>query len=313
MTNSDPRHDRIASDSQKSSHHNTANVQTNVHTTSDVNNKRDIHKQSDISNKSDVNEIPSTSIVNAQSVLITGASSGIGKQLAIDYAKEGWHVFACGQNEEKLNQLIEAETTDRRQGLIEPLIFDVTNADEVQTVLGTLTWLPELIILNAGTCEYIENGWVDAALFRRVFDVNVFGMLNCIEAMQSRFTANTHLALMGSTACYVPLPRAEAYGASKAACAYIAHTLAIDLANRGVTVSLISPGFVKTPLTDKNDFAMPLLVSPEYASEKIRQGIGKKKREIHFPRRFSLFMKMLALLPLNIQLAAIKRMTGKTA
>lgn len=242
-----------------------------------------------------------------QQVLITGASSGIGAQLAKDYAAQGWQVLACGQSRERLAQLTEANAN------IQPLFFDVTDLAAVKQAIDTLSQMPSLIILNAGTCEYIEQGDIDVALFRRVFEVNVYGVLNCIQAMQASFSDSTHLVIVGSTASYLPLPRAEAYGASKAAVAYITKTLAIDLAKRGVKVSLVSPGFVKTPLTDKNDFAMPMLVSAQYASEKIRHGIAVGKNEIHFPLRFSLMLKVLALLPLRVQYAAIKRMTGKTS
>ncbi|MBC7006780.1 SDR family NAD(P)-dependent oxidoreductase [Photobacterium sp. BZF1] len=246
-------------------------------------------------------------MTNNKQVLITGASSGIGKQLAIDYANNGWSVLGCGQNAERLQAL--SELNDN----ITTVNFDVTNNQDVHEKLSALDDVPDLVILNAGTCEYIEHGHIDVALFRRVYEVNIFGLLNCIEALQSSFNSNTHLVIIGSTASYIPLPRAEAYGSSKAAIAYIANTLAIDLANKGVTVSLVSPGFVKTPLTDKNDFAMPMLMSPEFASEKIREGIAAKKKEIHFPLKFSLFLKFIALLPIRLQLATVKRMTGKTS
>ena len=238
-------------------------------------------------------------------VLITGASSGIGEQLAIDYAEDGWYVFACGQSEERLNKLCD------RSNNIHSVKFSVTNLDDVTQAISSLPQIPDLIILNAGTCEYIEDGLIDVALFKRVFDVNVYGLLNCIQALQHHFCAATHLVIVGSTASYIPLPRAEAYGASKAAVAYITNTLAIDLAHQGVKVTLVSPGFVKTPLTDKNDFAMPMLVTPQFASSAIRTGVAAGKTEIHFPHKFSLLLKTLALLPLRIQLAVIKRMTGK--
>lgn len=240
-------------------------------------------------------------------VLITGASSGIGEQLARDYAARGWQVLACGQSHERLAKL--ADTS----GNIQPLVFDVTDLQAVTQALDALPQLPPLLILNAGTCEYIEHGQIDVALCRRVFEVNVFGILNCIEALQARFDAHSHLVIVGSSASYLPLPRAEAYGGSKAAVAYLTKTLAIDLAQRGVNVSLVSPGFVKTPLTDKNDFAMPMLVSAQYASAQIRRGIAAGKAEIHFPLKFSLLLKGLALLPLRLQYAVIKRMTGKTS
>ncbi|GHA33984.1 SDR family NAD(P)-dependent oxidoreductase [Photobacterium aphoticum] len=246
-------------------------------------------------------------VVLPKNVLITGASSGIGRQLALDYAEQGWTVFACGQNAERLAQLANAHQN------IQTVQFDMTDLAETQAALQALPVVPALIILNAGTCEYIEHGEIDTDLFRRVFEVNVFGTLHCIQALQTQFDSMTHLVLMGSTASYVPLPRAEAYGASKAAIAYLANTLALDLEPQGVTVSLVSPGFVETPLTDKNDFPMPMRVPVAFASEKIQAGIAAKKREIHFPLTFSLFLKSIALLPLPMQLWVVKRMTRKSA
>ncbi|WP_434361505.1 SDR family NAD(P)-dependent oxidoreductase [Parasalinivibrio latis] len=242
-----------------------------------------------------------------QCVLITGASSGIGKQLAVDYANQGSFVIACGRNAPTLEALAAVHPN------IEPLVFDTTNEDQTYNSLSSLSKNPELIILNAGTCEYIEQGQLDPALFKRVFNVNVFGVVNCIAGLQHFLTKGTHLALMGSTAAYVGLPRAEAYGASKAALSYLAKSLSVDLEEYGVTVSLISPGFVKTPLTDKNDFAMPMMVTPEEASVSIRKGIERGKREIHFPRKFSLFLKAISLLPISVQVSLVKRITRRAA
>ncbi|MGF1723569.1 SDR family NAD(P)-dependent oxidoreductase [Photobacterium nomapromontoriensis] len=235
-------------------------------------------------------------------VLITGASSGIGEQLAVEYAHSGWNVYACGQNKHRLDSL-----SSRHENIVS-LCFNIVDLNETRSALEGLCPLPDLIILNAGTCEYIENGQIDVALVRRIYEVNVFGLLNSIEAVQDRFTAMTHLVIVGSTASYVPLPRAEAYGSSKAAVAYIANTLSLDLADKGVTVSLVSPGFVKTPLTDKNDFPMPQLVTTQFAAAKIMKGIARKQNEIYFPLTFSLLLKAIALLPINLQIAIIKRM-----
>ncbi|MGF1769986.1 SDR family NAD(P)-dependent oxidoreductase [Enterovibrio makurazakiensis] len=236
-------------------------------------------------------------------VLITGATSGIGLQLAKDYESSGWHVVACGRNIDQLSRWVDNRDT------VTILSFDATNEEETQRVLGAIDAPCDLIILNAGTCEYVDHGEIDVSMFKRVFNINFFGLLNCIQALQSTFTSQTHLALMGSTAAYVGLPRAEAYGASKAAVSYLARSLSVDLESKGVTVSLVSPGFVKTPLTDKNDFPMPMLITPEEASLAIREGLEKKKAEVHFPKKFSFLLKLISSLPMAFQLALVRKMT----
>ena len=165
--------------------------------------------------------------------------------------------------------------------------------------LAALAALPELelVILNAGTCEYIDANNFDAASFERVICINLIGLANCLQALIPKLAAGSSLSLMGSSSSYLPLPRAEAYGASKAAIEYLAKTLAITLGKEGIHVSYIAPGFVETPLTDLNDFPMPMRVDVEFASRRIRQGLERKQSEIHFPRLFTGLMKTLALLP----------------
>lgn len=226
-------------------------------------------------------------------VLITGASSGIGQQLALDYARDGWDVLACGRDKQRLHALTTAFPT------IRTLAFDMTNLADTQQALDGVT--ADLVILSAGTCEYLDNGVVDAEKVRRVLTTNVIGPVNCLSVLLPQLANGSHLALVGSTASLVALPRAEAYGASKAALAYFARSLSLDLQARNITVSLILPGFVDTPLTARNDFPMPMLISVSHTSEAIRRGLAKKKREIAFPLRFALLLNAISLLPQSWQ------------
>ena len=131
-------------------------------------------------------------------------------------------------------------------------------------------------------------------------ETNFFGTLNCIMAVNSYFRErkNGHISLVSSVAAYRGLPAASGYCASKSALTSLAESLYFDFKRYGVRVSVISPGFIKTPMTDKNKFPMPMIKSPEYAAEKIFIGLTKKNTfEIHFPITFTIMMKLLKIMP----------------
>lgn len=237
-------------------------------------------------------------------ILITGTSSGIGKQLALDYLKDSQDthtVYCCGRNRDALQELA-AEFPDK--AII--LEFDIQSYEECKESLSAQQDL-DLVILNAGTCEYIDANHFDARSFKRVFDINVVGMANCLEFLIPRMRKNSTLALMGSSSSFLPLPRAEAYGASKAATEYLAKTMAITLHAKAIHVSYIAPGFVATPLTERNDFPMPMQITAEQAALAIRKGITRKRRVIHFPKLFTWLLLFLRSLPLFVQLKLIRK------
>ena len=223
-------------------------------------------------------------------VLITGATSGIGRQLAIDYHRENHEVWALGRNQKALDEL-------SAEGL-QAVRVDLENPASAREWFSTMPPL-DLAILNAGSCEYVDLPTFDSDLVSRVMRANVESMALSIEGVLPllRQGVRPHLVAVGSSAAYVPLSRAEAYGASKAAIEYMIKTLRIDLFREHIDVSLVCPGFVKTPLTDKNDFSMPFRISVEDASNRIRRGIEKRALEIHFPKRFTFFLKALSLIP----------------
>ncbi|MBM88032.1 MAG: short-chain dehydrogenase [Gammaproteobacteria bacterium] len=228
-------------------------------------------------------------------ILITGASSGIGKQLAIDYLDAGHKVYCCGRNQHALKQ-VEKQFPD----LVTILNFEVNSLIDCKRQLESLELL-DLAILNAGTCEYIDAINFDAELFSRVVRVNLEGTANCLQYLIPKIKRGGSLALMGSSSSFVPLPRAEAYGASKAAIEYLARTLRISLKSANINVTYIAPGFVKTPLTDRNDFPMPMLVDVNFASTHIRKELKKRTWLIHFPRNFTWLLKIVRVLPTRVQ------------
>ncbi|AQP98510.1 short-chain dehydrogenase [Pseudoalteromonas aliena] len=232
--------------------------------------------------------------------LITGATSGIGEQLAIKYAQMGDTVIACGRNSEKLAELAKHEN-------IQACKFDATNLQEIkEATIGFPHF--DRVILNAGNCEYIDDARnFDSALFERVINVNLLSMGYCLEALLPKINTGGQLVLVSSSATYLPLPRSEAYGASKAGVSYLAKSLAVDL--NDVDVTLVHPGFVKTPLTNKNDFPMPMAVTAEKAADYMIKGIHKRRKDVHFPYRFTLILKALRILPLPLWLKIAKGLT----
>ena len=192
--------------------------------------------------------------------------------------------------------------------------FDITDRDQWLAVtknIFTEFKFIDTVILNAGTCEYVDLPDFDVDLFRRVFDCNVMGCVYGIEASLPflRQSNDPHLVIMGSSIADLALARAEAYGSSKAAIKYLIESLRLSLIPENIPVSGIYPGFIKSELTDKNDFPMPLLMSADQAAEKIFLGLVNKKDEIYFPQMFTYLLKIIGCLPLPIRKYISRRFT----
>ncbi|MDO6684157.1 MULTISPECIES: SDR family NAD(P)-dependent oxidoreductase [unclassified Agarivorans] len=235
-------------------------------------------------------------------ILITGASSGIGKQLALDYAAKGHQVWGQGRNKERLQELTNKGIT----------ALPLELAD-LATVRSSLSELPamDLIVLCAGNCEYLDPERFDAELFSRVWQANVLTVANCLDGLWGQLKPGSQLALVGSLAHLLPFSQAGAYGSSKAAIHYLSQALGTDLAAKQVSVHCVQPGFVKTPLTDKNAFAMPNMISSEQASQYIMKGLAKGKTSINFPGVFSGILHFLNCLPVSWQQSLCRRLAHK--
>jgi short-subunit dehydrogenase len=236
-------------------------------------------------------------------ILITGATSGIGEALALHAAKSGHHVIACGRNEDKLSSLSENQN-------ITSCKFDATDLDNTTDALAGLEF--DIAVINAGTCEYVDIKNVEPDMFRRVFEINVFGSVNVAAALLKKAKSGDKIVFVDSLARLLPFTRSQAYGGSKAALHYIAKSFEVDLASRGIKVQTISPGFVKTPLTDKNDFKMPMAISAERAAEYMLDGLLSDKSKVYFPKRFSAFIRFLNFLPESLQRKICISMRSKT-
>ncbi|MBU1310415.1 MAG: SDR family NAD(P)-dependent oxidoreductase [Gammaproteobacteria bacterium] len=238
--------------------------------------------------------------------LITGASSGIGHQLALHYAANGWTVYAVARSADKLAEL------SKNTG-IHALPLDLTDNTAIQAAAASLLEqgvILDLVLLNAGTCEYVDVADLDLDAFQRTFAVNFHAVVAASKYFMPLLKASLtpQLAIVSSMAHFFPFTRAEAYGASKAAVSYFTDSLRVDLAGSGISVHLIEPGFVDTPLTQKNDFAMPFLVSVNQAAERIYNGLRRGNSRIRFPRRLGVMLKLLSLLPYNLRNTVALRM-----
>jgi short-subunit dehydrogenase len=221
-------------------------------------------------------------------ILITGASSGLGEALAKHAANSGHNVIACGRNQNKLDEL--SQMTN-----ISTLQFDAT--DEIATKQALQDQKCDIAVLNAGTCEYVDIRDIEPAMFKRVFDINFFGAVNVLAGLFPNLTKGNKVVFVDSLARLLPFTRSQAYGASKAALHYATKSFEVDLKSRGIDVQSMSPGFVKTPLTSKNDFPMPMAITSEQAANYMLDGILSKRSSVYFPRRFSFFIRLLNFLP----------------
>lgn len=238
-------------------------------------------------------------------ILITGGSSGIGRATSLTAARSGWRVTACGRNQSRLDELSQEHDN------IQTLAFDIAKIEECRQALGKVS--PDVILLNAGTCEYVDIEDWDIDLFRRVFEANFFGVVNCLDPLLPNLKSGTQLVLVDSMARLLPFTRSQAYGASKAAVHYLGKSLEVDLRDRGVRVQTISPGFVETPLTERNDFAMPMQVSAEEAAESIMKCVTQKTRDGYFPFLFGAIIRSLSLLPMRLQIALCARLRDQAS
>ena len=244
-----------------------------------------------------------------QVVWITGASSGIGKSLAIKFSNEGWNVAISARRENLLNELAESHKN------MKSFPLDVTNKNRCQEVFEEIKKYYgdlDICFFSTGTWNPKKEKDIDVEQIENVFKVNFFGTVNSIKAVESYFKNKKQgtISIVSSIAGYKGLPNSTGYGPSKSALNNLAESLYFDFGSHNVRVCLVSPGFIKTPMTDKNDFKMPFLKTPEFAADQIYDGlINKNSFEIHFPKELTLTLKFLSLLPNKIYFYLVKKLT----
>tara|TARA_B110000881_G_scaffold93131_1_gene81692 strand:- start:356 stop:1081 length:726 start_codon:yes stop_codon:yes gene_type:complete len=237
-----------------------------------------------------------------QTILITGATSGIGAALFEEFTAAGDKVIACGRNQKQLSVLAPKA--------YQTCEFDITDKVEVQRSTEKVCEL-DLLILNAGNCRYIDDAQhFDGDLFADVVNTNLIALGWLLQYLLPKIKKGGRIVFISSSASILPFPRSEAYGASKAGVDYLANSLRLDLLNRDIGVTLVHPGFIKTPLTDKNNFSMPFLLTSTQAAQRIIKGINRKINYLHFPKRLTLLLKVFSVLPEPLWKRLILRKQG---
>jgi len=244
-----------------------------------------------------------------KTIWITGGSTGIGKALAIRFANEGWNVAISARRENLLKEL-----SDRFEN-ISSFPLDVTDKEKCKEVFNQIKKKFENIdicFFSTGTWNPKKEKEIDVEQMEDVFKVNFFGTVNSIKAVEEYYKNRNEgtIAIVSSIAGYRGLPNSTGYGPSKSALNNLAESLYFDFGRHNVRVCLVSPGFIKTPMTDKNDFKMPFLKTPEFAADKIYDGlVNKKSFEIHFPKELTLTLKFFSILPYKLYFYLVKKLT----
>jgi len=245
-------------------------------------------------------------------VWLVGASSGIGLACAKALHAAGAKVIVSAR---EVGALSEWAETCNKEGLpVELMALDVTDALQVKYVARQVaTGGPlDFVLYCAGHYRAQRATEFDLKDMLRHQDVNYNGMLRVLDAVLPMFLQQGcgHISLVSSVAGWRGLPNGLAYGPTKAAMTHLAETLYMDLQDKGIGVSVINPGFVATPLTAQNNFQMPALISPEEAAKAMLAGWSEGLFDIHFPKRFTAWLKLLRLLPYRVYFALVRRFTG---
>jgi len=244
-----------------------------------------------------------------KTIWITGGSTGIGKALAIRFANEGWNVAISARRENLLKEL-----SDRFEN-ISPFPLDVTDKENCKNIFNQVKEKfgdIDICFFSTGTWDPKKEKDIDVEQIENVFKINFFGTVNSIKAVEEYYKNRNEgtIAIVSSIAGYRGLPNSTGYGPSKSALNNLAESLYFDFGRHNVRVCLVSPGFIKTPMTDKNDFKMPFLKTPEFAADKIYDGlVNKKSFEIHFPKELTLTLKFFSILPYKLYFYLVKKLT----
>ena len=238
---------------------------------------------------------------------ITGGGTGIGLELTKRFVAKGWHVIISGRRIKKLKEVQKFKKSN-----IHVYPLDITNEEECNLVFNEIISLfkkIDLIILNAASYNPGHLDFEKTSSIKSVINTNLMGQIHCLKYVlsQMKIQGSGQIVFVSSPAGFRGLPNSGIYGVTKSALTFLAESLYLELHSENIFVQVVHPGFVKTPMTDKNEFFMPFLMSSEEAARRIFNGIFSKKFEISFPKRLIIPMKFLRILPNSLYFSLMKR------
>jgi NAD(P)-dependent dehydrogenase (short-subunit alcohol dehydrogenase family) len=240
-----------------------------------------------------------------KTVWIVGGSTGIGLSLARLLITKGATVIVSARRQEALEQI-----TPKPAMVIACDVADAESIDRAIRLQHESGRIPDVVFWMAGVYAPMPSHDLDLAQVRNTFEINTIsayqGQAALVRLWQSVPQKTRHWILISSVAGYSGLPQAAAYGASKAAMTYLAETSHVELRGRGIAVSVVNPGFVETRLTQKNNFKMPAIISADAAAKATLDGLAQGRFEIHYPKRFTYWLKLLRVLPYALTLRIMR-------
>ncbi|MDC0092994.1 SDR family NAD(P)-dependent oxidoreductase [Alphaproteobacteria bacterium] len=238
--------------------------------------------------------------------VISGASDGIGAAFSKVLIQNGWEVIAISRSKDKLNNLKCTMNVNKEN--FKPFPCDVMDLSGLKFIAEEIN-RPNLIFLNAGIYSPIDASQSNIDIYRDHINVNYLGVLNCYEAFLPKMLLNKkgQIIIMSSVSGWIGLPKAAAYGPTKAALRSFGQSIRYDLIDKGIKVQVCSPGFVQTSATSLNDFYMPGLMKVDTAAALIYKNMKSKKFEFSFPLFFSFFMRLFSIIPDRLSSYLIKK------
>ena len=251
-----------------------------------------------------------------KNILITGANSGLGKALAIEYASENTNLYLTGRSEKRLEKI--KKICEEKGAVVFCKSIEISKSKKMENWINDIyknNGNIDMVIANAGISAGTEGGAEDTDQVRKIFSTNIDGVINTIHPVIDHMVEDRtgQVVIISSLAGYRGLPSSPAYSASKAAVRVYGEGLRGSLAKNNVGVTVVTPGYIKTPMTDVNNFPMPFLMDADKAAKLITKKLTKNPARIAFPFPLYFVVWLLSVIPPFITDPILANLPGKTS